>query len=283
MQSGGLASLPTAMLDMKTAAIQISSGIDVERNIAACETFFVQARTQGVELLVFPENVLYRGKDEGFRASASAIPGPVTERLCALSRTHAMAAVWGGIVENVSGRYHNSCVFISASGEILSVYRKMHLFELYDGDTALYHESELFTPGSEIVITRHGGFTFGSSICYDLRFPELYRAMVEQGADVMLVPSDFTRRTGQAHWLPLLQARAIENLSYVVAPNESGVNAETGATSHGNSCIISPWGEVLAACDGEGQGMCVADLTQEAIRAARQRIRALAHRRQFHL
>ncbi|NLF40588.1 carbon-nitrogen hydrolase family protein [bacterium] len=264
---------------MKIAAVQMSSGSDREANIAKCAAFIAQAARDGAGLVVFPENVLFKGRDTGFRATASPVPGPVTDRLCELSRAHGVAVVWGAIVERAGTACHNTALFVLPDGTIGASYRKMHLFELYDGDTVCFREAELFEPGDDVVTLAHGGLEFGMSICYDLRFPELYREQVARGAGVLLIPSDFTRRTGQKHWLPLLQARAIENLSWVVAPNQSGVNGETGAESHGHTCIISPWGDVVAECDGENEGMCLADVTIEAVKDARARIRALEHRK----
>jgi len=264
---------------VNVAVVQLDSCEDRERNLAKCERFIRGAKERGAHLVVFPENVLYRGKDEGFRSSASAIPGPVISRLAELSHAHRIAVVWGAIVERGARGLHNSCVVIGADGALLGVYRKIHLFELFDGGKVLFREADLFAHGSELVTVRHDGFTLGLSICYDLRFPELYRSLLSRGADVLLAPSDFTRRTGKAHWLPLLTARAIENLSYVVAPNQCGKNTKTGAFSHGHSAIISPWGELIASCDGEHEGMCMATLDRATLLDARQRIRALDHRR----
>ena len=263
---------------MNITVVQSNSGPDRETNLDRCETYINEAAARGAELVVFPENILFRGKDSGYRDSATSVPGHVSDRLCALSRTHGIAVVWGAVVEQSDIGLHNSCIVISAEGDILSLYRKIHLFELYNGATALFREADLFTPGKDIITVSLGSFSLGLSICYDLRFPELYRSLSARGADVLLVPSDFTRPTGQAHWLPLLQARAIENLAYVIAPNQCGANFETGALSHGHSCIISPWGDVLAACDGERESMCSADITSAAIADARARIRSLQHR-----
>jgi len=262
---------------LKIGVVQLSSSPDREKNLARCAAFFRRGSREHVDLLVFPENVLCRGKGEGYRGSASRIPGEVSSRLALLSREYSMAAVWGGIVEETDDGLYNTSLFFSRSGDLIATYRKMHLFALYDGERVCFREQDVFLHGADVVVVPHESLTFGMSICYDVRFPELYRSLVGQGANAMLVPSDFTRPTGRAHWLPLLRARAIENLCYVIAANQCGVNRETDAQSHGNSCIIDPWGEVVAALDGEEEGMCVAEVSLGAVESSRRRIRALDH------
>jgi predicted amidohydrolase len=264
---------------MIAAVAQIDSQPDRAANLARCEDVFASAAEREADLLVLPENVLYRGLEEGFRASASRMPGPVTELLGELSRRTGVAAVWGGVVEETDAGRYNAALLFDREGVLQARYRKMHLFALYDGDVTRFEEHSLFEHGTELVVAPLFDHVLGLSICYDLRFPELYRELVARGADVLLVPSDFTRRTGQAHWLPLLQARAIENLCYVLAANQCGENQSTGALSHGHSCIIDPWGEVVAECDGEHEGLAVAEVSMEVVESARARIRALEHRR----
>ena len=165
------------------------------------------------------------------------------------------------------------------SGELIAKYRKIHLFELYDKEKVLFRERDLFNHGNEIINVSYKLFDFGMSICYDLRFPELYRSLIGNNANVLLIPSDFTEQTGKAHWMTLLRARAIENLSYVIASNQCGENKKTGTQSYGHSCIINPWGEVVASLNGEETGLCTADISLEKILTSRQKIRSLDHRR----
>ncbi len=153
------------------------------------------------------------------------------------------------------------------------------MFELYDDEKVLFRESDLFRHGDEIVNSSYNSFNFGFSICYDLRFPELYRVLTAKGANVLLVPADFTKQTGKAHWLPLLRARAIENLSYVVAANQCGINEETGSESFGHSCIINPWGEIVSSFNGNESGLCTAEISMREVTNSRKRIRALKHRK----
>jgi len=264
---------------MIIAAVQLCSGGRRARNLATCADFFARAAAHGADMIVFPENVLYRGDDAGFRRSASVIPGGVTRQLSALSRRFRMAAVWGGVVERAGNRLFNTSVFFDEKGRLRGAYRKMHLFELYDGRQVCFRESDLFAHGAAVVTVRWHGLVFGLSICYDVRFPELYREQVRRGAGVLLVPSDFTRRTGRLHWLPLLRARAIENLCYVIAPNQCGRNPDTGARSHGHTCGIGPWGTVLGELRDDEPGLLLCEVDARVVADSRQRIRALQHRR----
>ena len=264
---------------MKIAAVQLSSSSDAEENLSRSVDFFEKAKEEKIELLLFPENVLYRGNDNGYKNQAQNIPGKFTQQLGNLSRKFSVSAVWGGVVEKTETGFYNTSLFFSESGDLIGKYRKIHLFELYDNEQILFRECDLFHHGDEIINLPYKSFNFGMSICYDLRFPELYRSLTANNANVLFVPSDFTEQTGKAHWLPLLRARAIENLSYVIAANQCGVNKKTGAQSYGHSCIINPWGEITASLDGEETGLCTADLSLEKISTARQRIRSLKHRR----
>jgi len=262
---------------MKIAAVQFSSSADAEDNLSRSADIFNQAKKENVELLLFPENIFYRGEDEEYKIHSHHIPGHLTKKLAALSEKFSIAAVWGSIVERVPRGFYNSSVFFSESGELIGKYRKIHLFELYDNENILFRESDLFQHGDKIINLPYNSFNLGFSICYDLRFPELYRGLIENGANVLLVPSDFTERTGKAHWLPLLRARAIENLSYVIAANQSGTNEKTGAKSYGHSCIINPWGEVIASLDGDEQGFCTAEISIQKVIDSRNQIRSLDH------
>ncbi len=251
----------------------------MEENLSRFTGIFNQAKKENVELLLFPENVFYRGRDEGYKNNAQKIPGNFTEKLARLSKEFSVAAVWGGVAEKSGNGFYNTTLFFSKSGDLIAEYRKIHLFELYDGEKILFREKDLFQHGNEIVNLPYNSFNFGLSICYDLRFPELYRSLSANGANVLLVPSDFTKQTGKAHWIPLLRARAIENLSYVIAANQCGINEKTNAESYGNSCIINPWGEIIAEFDGETTGLCIAEISAQNILSARKRIRSLDHRR----
>jgi len=264
---------------MKIAAIQLSSSADAEENLLRSVDIFKKAKEEQVKLLLFPENILYRGDDKGYKFRAQKIPGSLTQKLACLSKEFSVAAVWGSIVEETSRGLYNSSVFFSEAGDLIGVYRKVHLFELYDEEKVLFRESDLFQHGTETVNLSYNSFNFGFSICYDLRFPELYRELTANGANVLFVPADFTKHTGKAHWLPLLRARAIENSSYVIAANQCGINEETGSESFGHSCIINPWGEIIASFNGNESGLCTAEISMQEIISSRKRIRSLEHRR----
>ena len=263
---------------MKIAAVQLSSSANAEKNFSRSVDIFEKAKKEEVELLLFPENIFYRGCDSGYKNQAKEIPGDYTLKLAALSKKYSVAAVWGSIIEKTETGLYNSSLFFSDSGDLIGKYRKIHLFELYDNEQVLFRESDLFHHGDEIINVSYNSFNFGLSICYDLRFPELYRSLTANGANILIIPSDFTEQTGKAHWLPLLRARAIENLSYVIAANQCGKNEKTGAKSYGHSCIINPWGEIVASFDGEETGFCTADISLEMILSSRQRMRSLEHR-----
>ena len=264
---------------MKIATVQLSSSADAEENFSRSADIFEKAKKEKVELLLFPENILYRGCDAGYKDQAEEIPGDYTQKLAALSKKYSVAAVWGSIVEKTGTGLYNTSLFFSESGDLIGKYRKIHLFELYDNEQVLFRESDLFQHGDKITNVSYNSFNFGLSICYDLRFPELYRSLTSHGANIIFIPSDFTEQTGKAHWLPLLRARDIENLSYIIAANQCGKNEKTGAKSYGHSCIINPWGEVIASFDGVETGFCAADISLEKILSSRQQIRSLEHRR----
>jgi len=264
---------------MKIAAVQLSSSVDAEENLSRSADFFLQAKKDNIELLVFPENIFYRGIDEGYKKQALNIPGNFTEILAGLSKKFSVAAVWGSVVEKSQNGLYNTSLFFSKSGGLIAKYRKIHLFALYNGDKIVFKEDDLFLHGDEIANIVYESFNFGMSICSDLRFPEIYRTLTTNGADVLLVPADFTKQTGQAHWMTLLRARAIENLSYVIAANQCGKNQKTHAESYGHSCVIDPWGDIIAELDGEETGLCIAEISPEKILSSRQRIRSLEHRR----
>ena len=273
--------VPALSLDnfhkMKIATVQLSSSADAEDNLSRSADIFNQAKKENVELLLFPENIFYRGWDEEYKIHSHHIPGHLTQTLADLSKKFSIAAVWGGIVEKAQHGFYNTSVFFSDSGDLICKYRKIHLFELYDNENVLFRESDLFQHGDKIVNLPYKSFNLGFSICYDLRFPELYRKLTQNGANVLLVPSDFTERTGKAHWLPLLRARAIENLSYVIAANQCGTNEKTDAKSYGHSCIINPWGEVIASLDRDEQGFCAAEISMKKVIDSRKQIRSLDH------
>jgi predicted amidohydrolase len=237
------------------------------------------AAADGAQLIVLPEKWNCLGTSEQLAAGAEPIPdGPSTQWAAELARELSVDLVAGSIAERVEGRdkLFNTSVH-AGHGGVAAVYRKLHLFDVEVGGTS-YRESEIEDPGGEIVATRlRNGSVLGMSVCYDLRFPELYRELVEQGATVLAVPSAFTLATTRDHWEILLRARAIEDQSFVIAANQIGVHPP-GNASGGRSMIVDPWGLVLALAPDE-ECFITADLDFGRLAAVRAKLPALAHRR----
>jgi nitrilase len=200
------------------------------------------------------------------------VDGKGVSFLRSFARTHEVTVVGGSIPlkGREPGKVTNTCLVFGPSGEQIARYDKIHLFDAVIDPTNPYAESRFVEPGSSLVTFESGGRTMGLSICYDLRFPEMYRALGLRGASVLFVPSAFTRETGRDHWEVLLRARAIENLSYVVAPAQSGEHGGRRA-SYGRSMIIGPWGQILAQCQ-DGEGIAVADLDFDKVDEVRKRL-----------
>jgi len=239
----------------KVAAIQMTSTSDVGRNVARARRWVRRAAAAGADLVALPENFAYL-RDEGspieFREPLS---GPLVESFREEARELKCYLLLGSIPERIprSRRVHNSSILIDPRGELAAVYRKMHLFDIDVRGKATLRESRGVAPGSDPVLVDTPLGRFGLSICYDLRFPELYRRLALAGANVLFVPAAFTAYTGPFHWLTLLRARAIENQCWVVAPAQFGQHSPT-RHSHGETVIIDPWGEVVARkAKGEGR------------------------------
>jgi predicted amidohydrolase len=263
---------------MRAAAIQMNSTGDQLRNRATAERLVRAAAADGATFVVLPEKWNVLGTPEQLAAGAEPLDGPSTEWARALARELGIDLIAGSIVEQrEDGRRFNTSVHIAPDGESRAVYRKLHLFDVEVGGV-VYRESDDEDPGEEIVTTTlRDGTVLGMAVCYDLRFPELFRILTLRGARVLALPSAFTLATTRDHWEVLLRARAIEDQCYVVAANQIGEHAP-GKASGGRSMVVDPWGTVLAtAPDDEGYALAELDFArQDAIRA---RLPALAHRR----
>jgi predicted amidohydrolase len=265
---------------LRAAAIQLNSGSDPEANRAAAEPLVRTAAADGATLVVLPEKWTAMGGEEALRAAAEPLEGPTLAWARRLAAELSIDLVAGSFLERVPGREKlaNTSVHVGPDGEVRGVYRKLHMFDVEVGGRR-YAESALEDPGEEIVLSATAdGVELGMSVCYDLRFPELYRILAIRGARVIVVPSAFTLATTRDHWETLLRARAIENQAYVVAANQVGEHPD-GNRSGGRSMIVDPWGLVLAqAPDGVGQASAELDLARlDAIRAS---LPALANRRE---
>ncbi len=269
---------------LRVAAVQLNSREEKAANIEAAEAGIVEAAEAGAKLIVLPELWTYLGRDEGARANAETVPGRVTERLGALARRYGVTVHGGSMLEVEAGadagaKPFNTAVLFDARGALVARYRKIHLFDAAprDGD-APYRESDTTRAGDEIVSAEVDGLRLGLATCYDLRFPELFRALALRGAEILLLPAAFTLQTGRDHWEPLLRARAIENTCYVIAAGQVGEHP-LQRMAFGRSMIIDPWGTVLAQAPDEP---CVvtAEIDLDRVADVRRRIPSLANRRQ---
>ncbi len=243
------------------AVCQMRSSEDVTRNLMAAETLVRDAAQAGARFVTLPECMVFL-KSEGESApEAQSIVGPWAKRFSDLARELKITILMGSFPETAddAARPYNTTLLFGPTGERVAAYRKMHLFDIDLPGLEHLKESKATSPGTELVVADAGFATLGLSICYDLRFPELYRALSAQGAEILLVPSAFTDRTGRDHWEVLLRARAIENLCYVMAPAQWGKHGGN-RVSHGHAMIVDPWGSVVAQVpDGEGFALAVLD------------------------
>lgn len=248
-------------------------------NIETADTLTRAAAADGAELIVLPEKWTAIGSEKDLRAVAEPLEGPAVSWARATARELGVDIVAGSIVELLSGRerFANTSLHVDPRGEISAIYRKIHMFDVEVGGR-LYHESALEEPGEEIVVTETaGGVRVGMSICYDLRFPELFRILALRGARVIVLPSAFTLGTTRDHWETLIRARAIENQLFMVAANQVGAHA-AGYHSGGRSMIADPWGVVLAQAP-DGEAHILADLDLERQDEVRRKLPSLANRR----
>jgi predicted amidohydrolase len=253
------------------------AGEDVEENLVEAEGLLAASADAGADLASLPEVFTYRGSSRRHAEVAETVPGPTTERLAAAARRHHMWVLGGSILESSEGRMYNTSLLFDRSGEQVARYRKIHLFDVDLPGVAPVRESDTYAPGEEIVTTETEFGRVGLSICYDLRFPELYRSMMARGARVLFVPANFQHATGSAHWEVLLRARAIENQCYVLAADQIG-DHEPGRTCFGRSMVIDPWGTVLSQAP-DTVGVAVADLDLGRLQRIRTELPSLANRR----
>jgi deaminated glutathione amidase len=264
---------------MRAAAVQLQATTDTEGNLASAERLTRAAAADGAELVVLPERLDIRGATKNYLAGAEALDGRPITWARGLARELGIDLVAGSVAERREGRERvsNTSVHVGPDGQICAVYRKIHMFDVEVGGVD-YRESEHSEPADEIVLSETaGGISLGLTICYDLRFPELYRILALRGARIVTVPSNFTRITGEAHWEVLLRARAIENQLFVIAPGQGRRSGPEG-DSYGNSMIVDPWGEVLVRAPMEGEHFIAAELDLARQDEVRQKLPSLANR-----
>lgn len=265
---------------LKVAALQLTSIDNVDHNLARVEQLTREAIADGASLVVLPENFQYMGPEEGKFAVAEALPegGPILRRLSALARETKTELILGGFIEKGSkpGKARNACIHLDETGKIKSLYRKIHLFDVDLPDGTKLEESATVEPGADIVVTDTRAGKLGLSVCYDLRFPELYRKHVDQGATLLTVPAAFTLTTGKDHWHVLLRARAIEAQCYVIAAAQYGHHFGT-RRSYGHALIADPWGVIVSECS-DGEGYAIASIDPTLIERTRAALPSLKHR-----
>ena len=257
---------------MKTAVIQLKSINNKEKNVKKVLCLVKCAIARKAEFILLPEAFNFRGKIDprrGFQEIAERIPGPSIRPLMEVAKKNKVVILAGSVCEKVPGekKVRNTSVLIDERGGIAAKYRKAHLFDARIGNVNV-RESQYFAAGHRAVMTTVGPWKAGLSICYDLRFPGFYLKYKQRGAEILCVPSAFTKMTGQAHWEILLRARAVENVCYVLAPNQIGKDGK-GVVSYGNSMIVDPWGKVLARASGDREEIIFAQLDKRLIKDRR--------------
>jgi predicted amidohydrolase len=249
---------------MLAAVVQLSSQDEIAWNLAKVRQWVAEAAKAGAELVTLPENFAFMGEEAKKREIAEhldgAFPGIIASCICEVAAKHGVWVLAGGMPEKSEdpARPYNTSVLVSSTGAVAATYRKIHLFDVSLPDGTSLRESAATSAGATLVATDCKGTRLGLTICYDVRFPELYRKLGEEGVRVITVPSAFTLTTGKDHWSVLLRARAIENQVYVLAPAQHGKHPR-GRQTYGKSMIVDPWGDVLAQCP-EGEGFAVARL-----------------------
>ncbi len=270
----------------RVAAIQMNSSAEVDQNLERAADLINQSVRSGAALVALPENFALMPRHDLDRMSVAEDPGhgPIQEFLAAQAKDHDIWLVGGTVplITAARDKYHASCLLFGPDGRCAARYDKIHLFDVVLTDSEAYRESDYFAAGdagtkNQVCVDTPQG-RLGLTICYDIRFPELYRKLSGRGAAIFTVPSAFTATTGQAHWEILLRARAIENLAHVIAPGQSGTHA-SGRVTFGHSMIIDPWGKILDRLTDEPEGVVIANIDQDRLKSIRRHFPSLQHRR----
>ena len=258
------------------ALVQISAGPDKAENVSVAERFIVEAVSAGARLVALPEVFNFVGDASLWTTNAETLDGPTCTKLSELAAEHNIYLLGGSLLESSDDpdRVRNTSVLFGPDGTMLAAYRKMHLFSVTLPDGVVFSEVDHTIPGDSVVTVNTELGRFGMSVCYDLRFPELYRAMMLRGVDLVFAPSAFTTFTGEDHWKVLLRARAIENQVFMLAPNQVG-RAATGVEFYGHSMVVDPWGDVLAE-GGTAPELVFAEIDTDCLDRTRKRVTALA-------
>lgn len=263
---------------MRVGIVQMDSKPDKAANLRKARELVQEAVGKGASLLGLPEYFNYIGPAQEESAEAETVPGPTTRMLSSLAKEHGIWLHGGSLLEKVSGRkrMYNTTVVFDPNGEIVARYRKIHLFDIEIKDGPTFTESDSKASGDEIVLFKLGEVKVGLTICYDMRFPELYRILTLRGARIIMTPSAYTYFTGKDHWEPVLRTRAIENQTYIVAPAQVGT--KPGFQTYGHSLVIDPWGNIIAEAE-DRETVLVADLDMDYLERIRKEIPCLNNRR----
>ncbi len=267
------------MNKLKAAAVQLNSQPDLKASMDEVCLRVGEAAGQGAKLICLPENFAFLGNEQEKLKQSADISRRVEDVLPSLAKEYGVTIIGGGYPAQADKRkIYNRSVIVSPDGKMVARYDKIHLFDVELSDEETWRESETVQPGEKkaIVYRAENLPAIGLSVCYDLRFPELYRMMADRGVEIITVPAAFTRPTGEAHWKPLLQARAIENSAFVIAPAQTGLHGSKRKT-WGHSLIIDPWGRVLADA-GTDPGIITAELDLEYLKEVRKKLPSLKHR-----
>lgn len=268
---------------MRVAVLQMCSGTQPGPNLEQLDRLAGEAAAKGAQYALSPEvSIVFAENREGLASVAGPWEGnPDIAAVAEMAKRHRLYLHLGSLaVALPDGRFANRSVLFGPDGEIRAHYDKIHLFDATLPGLRDYRESATYAPGEAAVVTPLGEFGLGMTICYDMRFPALHRALAEAGATLLSVPAAFTKPTGEAHWHVLLRARAIETGCYVIAAAQAGTH-ENGRQTFGHSMIIDPWGRILAELDGETPGVALADIDLAAVGTARGRVPALVNARPF--
>lgn len=267
------------MTSVRVGLIQMDAQDNPAANREKAVSLIGQAVDRGAQLVALPEVFVYVHAFNRMQEMAEPINGPTAEVLCETARRYGIYLVGGSFLERVPGqeKVFNTNLFIGPDGEIRAIYRKIHLFELIAPGEVIAIESQVVEHGKDIVTAETPFGVIGLTICYDLRFPELYRALADRGARILTVPAAFAMKTGKDHWEVLLRARAIENQAYVLAPNQFGIKPD-GSVCYGHSLIVDPWGTVVARAS-DTEAVITADLDGGYLEKVRQMLPALKNRR----
>ncbi|MDO9542626.1 MAG: carbon-nitrogen hydrolase family protein [Kiritimatiellia bacterium] len=270
--------MPLPEKKLKIAAVQVNAGDNIAGNLKRIERLI--ARIKPCDLIALPEVFALRGTDEDYRVDAQSLHGEIVKWMSAIARCRRVWILAGSIIEKSQGKIYNTCLLLDRAGRVVAKYRKIHLFEAYLDNGQTVRESDIYSAGHQPMMANIEGWDCGLAICYDLRFPELFRHYSAKGAHLFFVPANFTQKTGKDHWETLLCARAIENQAFVVAPDQCGANPKTSIASYGNSMMVGPWGEIICRA-GEKECVLTATLNPDDLRRTRKRIPVLRHRRMF--